>query len=415
MRLGWKILIGLLLPVAGAAQPPPPIHVPAAGQSYVDPTTGNKVWGVTDRKRCPRGGYHYYSYWSVWNAAGTHLLVACGGSPGDGLLLVRDTDLKVVRWDADLDCPMQRHFWSWTDPKKIYGDHGTAILSFNVVDSVGCRVLGDLGKIAVGGRRPSYVRLAYVSFDDRYILVELQRGDWHVFGLVTFDQQTKRVVGTLDTTQLGSYDEAVFTRDNKVWVVTGSQSFRYELDFSSKTRASGHGHHAHGLLPDDTPVVTKPTETSECPPGSIAGLASGWKPTIALIDEATGQTLWHIACHVKGGHSFDHFSWNHSQRDFFFMSTNSYDGFSGPLAFTIARVRLKFDAHGKINGDISESLAHHRSDYPQLGYNASPRATCNMQGTRCLFASSMTVQTDNTDPQPHLYIVDVPAVESASR
>ena len=78
-----------------------------------------------------------------------------------------------------------------------------------------------------------------------------------------------------------------------------------------------------------------------------------------------------------------------------------------PLAHAIVRIHLRFDAAGKIVGDEPEILAHHRSE-DRHGYYASPRVSCNQQGTRCLFASSMTVATDNTRPQPHLYVVDVP-------
>jgi hypothetical protein len=80
---------------------------------------------------------------------------------------------------------------------------------------------------------------------------------------------------------------------------------------------------------------------------------------------------------------------------------------SNPIADAIIRVRLKFDAGGAIAGDEIDVLAHHRSD-KNHGYWATPRVTCNQQGTRCLFASAMTNGTNASEGPPDLYIVDVP-------
>ncbi len=432
-----------LLSFSVAAQVPPPLQVPKAGESYVDPVTNNRVWRVTDAGVCRRSAKHFYSYWPVWNQDGTHLLIECEGwsQASSNALLIRDKDLKVMgdalRGAPDLN--RLRLFWSWKDANIFYGFRRNVVWQWNPFQRKGRRVF-RLENLSVAGNPVDELRLLYVSFDDRYLLLELigpnpVKGKRDIIALATYDMQAEKIAGTLDLTAFRAYDEAVFTKDNHVWVrITDAQnnpeSYRYSLDFSQHVRPAEGGHHAHGILPDGTPVAVKASSNRNCPPGSRSGNPKapkypndGWKPTAVLLDErvdasrkadgsvigrndALPSEVLRLGCGVPGMHNLDHFSWNNMQGDRFFVSTYTYGNHeTDPLANAILRVRLKFNAAGKVIGDEIDVLAQHRSGG---GYWAAPRVSCNQQGTRCLFASVMSANTDASDRRPQLYVVDVP-------
>jgi len=423
-----------LLAAVASAQVPPMISVPPAGKCYTDPVTGNRVCRVTDRSICANGGEHNYSYWPAWNQSGTHLVVVCKRwtAARDGgtlhLLLVRDSDLAILGSGAMLGAPALNPltvFWAWTDPNLIYaqgsGHNVGQLWQWNPFARK-AKKIKDFYGLRVLDRKVADMFLAYVSFDDRYFLLQFKSGG-RDFALAVYDKQADALVGVLDLSQFRAYDEAVFTKDNHVWVVADAgaklESFRYSLDFTERVRVAEHGHHAHGLLPDGTPVAVKEEPNRGCAADSPSGVPNNpWKPSGMVLDERVDTTgtprplgplksqLLQLGCNIPGQHHYQHYSWNNKQRDGFFVSSLGYSGFeTDPTAFGILRVRLKFDAAGKIIGDEIDLLAHHRSN-PKGPYLAYPRATCNQQGTRCLFSSTMTVQTDNTDHQPHLYVVD---------
>ncbi len=441
----FYLALGMALLAQGAPSPPAPVSIPPVGQFYLDPATGRRVWTVTDSRLCPAGARHYYSYWPVWSADGQYLVVDCLGGRGRGprTLLLRDEGLKVVG-DALRGAPPglsgARVFWSWVQPHLLYGTHRNEIWTIDPVQRK-AKSISRVESLRVGRLEPHAMRLAYVSFDDRYALLELQGlnprragrprpNRFEVIALLTLDLHTGAVVGTLDLTGFEFYDEAVFTKDNSIWLEAGENkdlhsSYRYSLDFSSRIRVAESGHHAHGILPDGSPVAVKAGSNRDCPRGSPSGNPrardypeKGWKPTAILMDptvDTTGTTrnaplaseLFKLGCQVPGAHHFGHFSWNNTQRDSFYISTLSYSGFdTDPLAYAIVRVQLRFNAAGKVDGDTIEVLAHHRSD-DKGGYWAQPRVSCNQQGTRCLFASTMSVATDAPDRRSHLYVVDV--------
>ncbi len=437
----------VLAALSGLAQQPSPIKVPVRGGSYTDPLSRNRVWRVTDAAVCPGGAHHAYSFWPVWNQDGSHLLVECvgwkGGRENSTALLVRDRDLKILG-DALEGAPggiyRGRLFWMWKDAQTFLADHGLELWRWDPFQKKG-RMVQRFTGMKVGRAAVRHVRLAYVSFDDRYALVELQgqhpsrkrASEWDVLGLATLDLHTERIAGVLDVSGFVYFDEAVFTRDNHVWVVADvgrqhTESLRYALDFSKHIRVVEAGHHAHGMLPDGTPVAVKEAGNRDCPGGSVSGNprdpeypAQGWKPTAVLVDETVDTTggnrgtplpneLLKLGCAIPGQHHLAHFSWNHPRGDLFFLSSDSYGGFeTDRLAHGIFRVRLLFDAAGRVRGDEFDLLAQHRSD-KKAGYWAQPRASCNQQATRCLFASTMSAGTDNPRRQAHLFIVDVPAV-----
>ena len=408
----------------------------------MDPLTKNRVWRVTDRRRCPQGGRHFYSYWPLWNQNGKYLLVQCEGwslvRPDSAMLLIRDSDLRVIKnvlEEMPAGVGAGKLFWSWVDADTLYALQGSKLLAWNPFRSRG-RVLKDFSQTRVGDLPVAHFDLAYVSFDDRYVLVNLlgdnprTRGkdEWEPLGLLSYDRQTGGLA-ILDLTRFAAYDEAVFTKDNHVWVLAdlgqGFRGLRYTLDFREHSVVSSPGHHAHGLLPDGTPVTIKAASNRDCPAGSKSGNPvdkgypdTGWKPTAVILDvsgarrehldaDSKEPILWKLGCHVPGQHNFDHFSWNNAQQDQFFISTAAYGNpEADPLANAILRVRLRFRPDGSIADDEIDVLAYHRSG---RDYWAQPRVSCNQQGTRCLFASSMVNNAGNRDPQANLYIVDVPA------
>ena len=409
-----------------------PVTLPERGDFYRDPATKNRVWRVTDEKLCPGGAKHYYSYVPVWNQTGTHLVVACLRGQSVVPLLMDAKSFEVVG-DAGRGAPglnAERLTWSWKDPNLLYGFNESEVWQVNPFTRKGKRIF-SLRSPVLKDRTLRALRLAYISFDDRLALVELQgpvpeRGDrnpWNVVGLATVEIATGKIVGQMEVVGMG-YDEAVFTKDNRVWLVTREDSYRYEPDFSKRIRVANHGHHAHGLLPNGTPVAVKEASDRACPPGTVSGNPAdkdyprgGWKPTATLLNQlveskGTPKTppieseIFMVGCNVPGLHNYSHFSWNHEQRDRFFLSSGSYGNApADPTAHAILRVRLEFSGD-RVASDSIDVLAHHRTR--GNNYWASPRPSCNMQATRCLFASTMSVQVTNAPGSVQLYVVDVP-------
>jgi hypothetical protein len=423
-------IAGSLINQAGQPPLPPAVATPAAGQCYTDPVTGNQVCRVTDRTICRAGGRHYYSYWPIFNSTGTHLIVNCGNWVGGSgfassanALLIRESDLAILG-DAFAGAPSgmdtSRAFWSYNNPNLFYNYSGLRLYKWDPINrsiSQANALIKDFTGTSVGGRTAQSIRLAYVSFDDRYFLVELLASG-STFGLAVFDS-VANTVSTLDLTQFSFYDEAVLTKNNRVWVVTGTDSFSYTIDFSSRVRVSEAGHHAHGMLGNGTAVAVKSSSNRSCPASSAAGVpGSSWKPTALLLNNLIDTTgaganqdplasqVFKVACTVPGQHELGHFSWFNTSTDRFFISTSGYSGFGpDPIANGVVKdVLTQFDSAGNPTVDAPQLLVHHRSD-KAYGYFALPRASCNKQGTRCVFASTFTVQTDNLDPQDHIYLV----------
>ena len=414
-----------------AASPPapPPVTVPPLGQCYNDPVTGARVCTVTNATLCLTGGKHNYSFWPIWNQSGSHFIVECGawvggGGVGNFALLIRDSDLAVIG-DALQGAPgglnTLKLLWSWTDPNRLYGNRGGEVHEWNPFTLAGT-LLKNFSGLMFAGKTVGRADLAYVSFDDRYFLMEFYQTGIQ-FGIGVWDRVTNTVT-FLDTSFFSFYDESVFTKDGGVWVVGDifgqTHSFRYVRDFSSRVRVADHGHHGHGLLPDGTAVAVKET-ARQCPAGSVSGSPPGvgWQPGALILNESIDTSVNPLAdpfpsemrrlgCQISGRHHFGHFSWNNTQTDRFFISSNSYSGFAtDPLAHAILRVRMQFGGTGQITGDQFDVIARHNSD-DNLGYFALPRVACNQQGSRCLFASSMTINTTNTSQSIHLYVVDIP-------
>ncbi|MBI1749141.1 MAG: DUF4091 domain-containing protein [Acidobacteria bacterium] len=428
-----------LINQAGSPPLPPPINVPAAGGCYTDPVTGNRVCRVTDRALCARAAHHFYSYWPIWNQTGTHMIVEClswSGAPlaSSTAILVRDSDLAVLGnvlagMPAGVSLKTSNLFWAWNNPNKFFG-YGTGasktqLWEWNPFTKTGA-LIKDFAGLTFFGRSLTSITLSYVSFDDNYFLLEGNDTTGLTTILFVYDRLANTVLMPgLDLNQFPYYDESVMTKANKPYVRANDssnipQAWVYSLDFTTKIRPSEGGHHAHGLLPNGTPVLTKASSNRSCPAGSISGVpGSSWKPTAVVVDETVDTTgagqnadplasvFLKLGCGVPGQHNFDHWSWNNTQKDRFFNSSLSYSGFaSDPIAFGILRFRLQFNALGNITGDQIDLLAHHRSDDTKYGYFAKPRASCNQQGSRCIFSSTMTIQTNNLDPQEHLYVVD---------
>jgi len=424
-----------LLQQVGAPPPAGGVTVPSAGGSYLDPVTGNRVHVVTDNNICRGGSLHFYSYWPIWNQTGTHLIIECenwtGNSQQSTALLVRNSDLAILG-DVTQGAPSGMNpfqlFWSWTNPNVFYGFRNLDLVSWDPFSRTG-GVLFNFGGTSIAGATASRMRLAYVSFDDRYFLMELLDASFNGIGLAVWDRVSGTVIGTLDTRPFAFYDEAIFSKDNMIWFIgnppanTGLESRRYPRDFSSFVRPADHGHHAHGILRNGTPAAIKAGSNRDClgPGASGNPPGQGWRPTALLLDERVNSPnvsssfnplpaeVFRVGCQIAGQHDFEHFSWNNTQDDFFFTSTGAYSPpGTDSLADSIVQVRLTYNGSNQVVGDNPIVLIPHRSEPARFGYYALPRASCNQQGTRCIFSSSMTVNTNKTSPTLHLYIVDVP-------
>lgn len=414
-----------LVTQAGNPPLPPPINVPAAGGCYIDPVTGNQVCRATDRSICRNGAIHYYSYWPVYNSTSTHFIVACqnwvgasGFATSANALLIRDSDMAILG-NAYLGAPggfdPLRAFWSNSDPNIFFNYTGKRLFQWNPFTHTGS-LIKDFSTIP-GLPAFNAIRLDYVSFDDRYFLLTLQG----TFALAVYDRVNDTIsLPPLDLGQFPFFDEAVLTKNNKVWAVTSTDSYVYSLDFTSRIRVSEAGHHGHGLFPSFPPSIPSGKAIAVKASSNRSCVPNAWRPTVVLLDESVDTTgasgnqdpiasmVAKLGCNIAGQHDWSHYSWNNPDTDRFFISTLSYSGFANdPTAHAILRARLSFDALGNVIGDAYDVLAHHRSEQ-KYGYFALPRASCNRQGTRCLFDSSMTMQTNNLDPQVHSYVVRFP-------
>jgi len=287
--------------------------------------------------------------------------------------------------------------------------------------------LFNFSGVTVNGTQTVHVRLAYVSQDDRYFLIELEDASFNIFAVAIFDRQAPAgsQLTILDIRFYLLYDEGVITKGNRVWLIgdvgAGLVSRSYTLNLSTFVTVSDHGHHAHGLLPGNAPTTVKEASNRECLGAALAGnpAGQGWKPTALLLNELVNSPnlaanplaaeLFRLGCQVPGQHAFSHYSWNNQQTDRFFVSSLAYSPpGTDSLANAILRFRLTFNASNQVIADTIDVLALHRSEPSRFGYFALPRASCNQQGTRCIFSSSMTVNTNKTSAALHLYIVDVP-------
>ncbi len=427
-----------MLTQLSAPPPPPLITLPPRRGSYLDPQTGNRVYVVTDNSLCRGGAKHFYSYWPVFSSDNTHLILEClswvGSTAASNALLLQNdpggpNDLVVVGDALQGTSGMSPFelFWAWTNPQLVYGYANTVVRQWNPFTRQAVDLL-DVSTIQAFGVTPSRMRMTYVSFDDRYFCLELMTPTFTVYALAVWDRVANQIVGLLDLRNV-FYDEAIFTKGGRVWVIldpgTGLESRSYTRDFSSFVRPSSRGHHAHGLLPGGRQVTVRESSDHDCPAGSTSGYPAGqgWQPTAGVIDETinspsiavttypwAAEIFW-IGCKIAGRHTFAHYSWNNVQTDRMFISSQTY-GPTGtdPLADSLLRIRFQFNPtnNNQIISDQIDILATHRSEPGRFGYFAFPRMTCNQQGTRCLFASSMSVNTSSTTSNIHLYIVDVP-------
>src|SRR5688500_6975089 len=117
--------------------PPTPPTLPAAGQTFVDPTFGSTILRLTG----PADGndnVNVYSYWPTFNQSSTRLFI---GSNGGGTLydfnpvtMQRSNkrnlygkaapDGSVPRWDDA--------FWSGSDPNIVYAHSNLKLWAYNV-------------------------------------------------------------------------------------------------------------------------------------------------------------------------------------------------------------------------------------------------------------------------------------------
>jgi hypothetical protein len=117
--------------------PPAPPTLPAAGQTFVDPTFGSTILRLTG----PADGndnINVYSYWPTFNRSSTRLFIGTNGggtlydfnpttmqaSNKRNLFGKNAPDGSVPRWDDS--------FWSGSDPNILYGHSNLKLWAYNV-------------------------------------------------------------------------------------------------------------------------------------------------------------------------------------------------------------------------------------------------------------------------------------------
>lgn len=133
----------------GSAHAPPPIELPRAGGSYVDPVFETRITRVTD-ERDGRICVHAYAYWPALNLDASRLLLACDGHP----LLFRFDDGAVspdgtLRGDDGPGVQFEGASWSNLDPDVLYALDGRRLWRLDVSrrGARGAELVRDFGDL----------------------------------------------------------------------------------------------------------------------------------------------------------------------------------------------------------------------------------------------------------------------------
>src|SRR5687767_872027 len=156
-------ILGALAPWAAAEitdksvyLPPAPPPLPAAGQTFVDPTFGSTILRLTDATD-GNDNKHSYSYWPTFNRSSTRLFVGSDQttpalydfnphtmqiSNKRDLFARRAPDGGIMRWDDS--------FWSGSDPNILYGHTNLNLWAYNVNTTNYTLVKNFAGEMAPG-------------------------------------------------------------------------------------------------------------------------------------------------------------------------------------------------------------------------------------------------------------------------
>jgi len=358
--------------------PEPAVTLPAAGDSFVDPTFGTTIIRVTDAAEAGGPSTHGYSYWPVFNSDSTLFFLNKAGTP---TLYSLDPESGATSelgplFPSGVSCGWEDAAWSRTDPHLMYC-HDLApkrLYTWDVraKDASGLTLLHDFDGELSG---PS----------DRYLWQMLADKSDEVFTLHTRDDSgTGRTVivyeRSTDTVHLRDYggrglDETHVDHggDRIVVLLRGL----WEVwDFRA-----------------DTIVTVEQTEEQR---GGLCHQAAGTNRYVGGDCWETGflsrplddpHNITHLVSTLQADGVTE--DWTHSthlslnqwdERYFVASMATGDDGEWSPWEQEIVAV--------SIHGDWVVRLAHHHSDWEAGGYYAEPRVSMSYDGRYAAFTSN---------------------------
>ncbi len=394
----------------------------AVGQfagSYVDPSTGFRVYRLSDRTLCPVNAGHYYSYSNQFSPAG-RIVFTCQATTINVNIRsfpVYDSTFKLLYLDAIAAAggPMPDGDAQWSQKREVlFGNWGLKIFEYDPFNGTH-RVFADFSAIQFVTRPDgtqvgiSGVRALSVGPGDR-IMVHLQchltlncPANYAVVGVGTYDPATGRYSAIAVPHAVGvapkGFDEAEWTQNptGRVAVIYANwATYSFVSDLSSNVLFDDHHGHAGYFLGVNGSSYKVSVKEDTLPNGGIGQIGcigvTPWTSEFALYNDATGKRVLVWGCDMPTGTLLANARTHFSR----VLGSTSKDAFFGS-GFWIARFTVQYS--GTTPSSVAGKLiASSRSD-PSLcsgDYWAQPRATADHTGTRVLWDTNWHLSTTPT-------------------
>jgi hypothetical protein len=409
--------------------------------AFVDPITQNKVFRLSDRKLCPQGATHFYSYSNQFSPGG-YMVFDCYSDPLNKNITthpVYDRDFRLVFPDAESAASRKHRFGgvetlSYLQLSQtrdvLIGQSGMRIIELDPFHGTN-RVFADFSvikKVAGPGGTSvtvSTAREVSIGPGDR-LMVHLQcrkfdkgcPGDWSVVGVAVYDPATRKYNAMYvpvpgDKAPQG-FDEAQWSQNpaGRLTMVYGNApNYTYSADLASRAQYDDNHGHAGYFCGSNGRCYRVGPRSDTLKNGGVGQIgcrdARGlvlipWRTEGALYDDETGKRELIFGCDEPGQNPWEHLSRSPGAKDVFGISTKRYVfppslARFAPTDEAIVRAVVSY-SEKQPAGVTLTPVAYHRSAVepysPRLGRNcgywATPRLNGDFTGTRFLFDSSMS-------------------------
>ncbi len=175
---------------------PPPLAMPAPGESYVDPVFGSKILRVSGPDE-GQGCVTVYSIWPSFNADSTALVILCdpGGASTEWVVRVDPVNLRVLSKQR----PATRLLlgagteWSRKDPSTLYFLQGNKIAAYNIQTRT-VQQIKDFTPVF----GPGYLFRLTMSDDENVFCFVRQDSSWRPVGFAVWRRSDNRILFQAD-------------------------------------------------------------------------------------------------------------------------------------------------------------------------------------------------------------------------
>ena len=418
----------------------PPAAHRAGGTAgvFVDPITGKKVYRLSDRTLCPKGGLHFYSYTNQFSPKG-RMVFDCSG-PNAVLNPIYDQNFRMLWLNAETAAryvnqygnPQPLKTVQWSQEREVL--YGVADLKIIELDPFAGknRVFADFSAIKEVVRSSDGAHITISTAKDLsvgpgdrvMVLLQCRRTDagcpqdWGVVGIGVFDPVTGKYTAMYfpvpgDRAPYG-FDRGQWSQNPKGRLVVeynNAPNFSYTADLSSRVQIDdNHGHRGYFCGSNGRCYMVR-TKNDTLRNGSLGEIGCRkpngetelpWRTETAIYDDETGKRVLIWGCDLPGQNPFGHFARSPGAKDVFGVSTDRFT-FDPSLAKfyptdeAILRAEVEY-AGGNPVGVRVTPVAYHRSASSdrakrmgrQCGYWANPRLVMDFTGTRFMFDSTMS-------------------------